>query len=146
MCDSGYSGPSAAGMGENGQEYLAHHNAPGAFQDILLFSSRLGPGSLYKHNNHFTTSLTLASIVRPFDDKKKNFFYHDDQGWGWGQPSSDCSENSFSSFMTCPLPPMSELTSRFNSTLKIIPRKSFMMMLCYCPLPPMSELTCRSRR
>ena len=74
MCDSGCSGSSAAGMGENGQEYLAHHNAPGAFQDILLFSSRLGPGSLYKHNNHFTTSLTLASIVRPFDDKKKTFF------------------------------------------------------------------------
>ena len=49
---------------------------------------------------------------------KQNFFCNDDAGWGWGQPSSDCSENSFSSFMTCPLPPMSELTSRFNSTLK----------------------------
>ena len=147
MCDSGCSGPSAAGMGENGQEYLAHHNAQGAFSGHYIFSSRSWPGSLYNHNNHFTLSRTPTPIVSQLlNDMKQNFFCNDDAGWGWGQPSSDCSESGFSSFMTCPLPPMSELTSRFNSTLKIIPRKSFMMMLCYCPFPPMSKLTSKSRR
>ena len=110
------------------------------FQDIILFSSKSKPRSLYNHNNHFTISRASTPILTQLqNDMKQNFLGNDDAGWGWGQPSSDCSESGFSSFMTCPLPPMSELTSRFNSTLKIIPKKSFMMILCYCPLTLMSE-------
>ena len=135
----------------NGREWsrvLGSSQCPRCFfQDMILFSSKSEPRSLYNHNNYFTISRTSTPILTQLqNDMKQNFFCNDDAGWGWGQPSSDCSENSFSSFMTCPLPPMSELTSRFNSILKIIPRKSFMVILCYCPLPPMSELTCRSRR
>ena len=117
------------------------------FQDITLFSSTSWPGSLYIYITTTITSRYHAHRLQSHLNYKmiwnKTFFCNDDAGWGWGQPSSDCSESGFSSFMTCPLPPMSELTSRFNSTLKIIPRKPFMMILCYCPLPPMSELTSR---
>ena len=88
MCDSGCG---SDGMGGAGQEYLAQHHSPG--NNLLMVSPSW---------SSWPSSWTTSWQSWPWS------------GWGWPQ-SGECNEGSsnFSTFMSCPLPPMSELTNRW---------------------------------